>query len=76
MNSSVVPGPAAQSFLPLREMPKHFSLASSALAAGAAASPALADDHGRWHHDDAQGDRAQTQADHQQAHEARQEARS
>jgi hypothetical protein len=48
----------------------------SILLAGAAASPALAQDHGRWHHDDAQGDRAQAQADHQQPREARQDARS
>jgi hypothetical protein len=44
----------------------------SILLASAAASPALAQDHGRWHNDSEQSDRAEARA---QAHEQRQEAR-
>jgi hypothetical protein len=41
----------------------------SILLAGAAATPALAQDHGRWHQEDAQGDRQQTREERQQARE-------
>lgn len=43
----------------------------SILLASAAASPALAQDHGRWHNDEAKGDRAQAREERQQAHEQR-----
>jgi hypothetical protein len=41
----------------------------SILLAGVAATPALAQDHGRWHQEDAQGDRQQTREERQQARE-------
>jgi Ni/Co efflux regulator RcnB len=45
------------------------------LLAGAAASPALAQDHGRWHHDEAQSNNRESHEDRSQAHEQRQEVR-
>jgi hypothetical protein len=51
----------------------------SILLAGAAASPALAQDrgdgHGRWHHDQSQSDNSQAQENRAQAREERQQAR-
>jgi hypothetical protein len=47
----------------------------SILLAGAAASPALAQDHGRWHHDQEQSDNQPKREEHQQAREERQQAR-
>jgi Ni/Co efflux regulator RcnB len=47
----------------------------SILLAGAAASPALAQDHGRWHNDQSQSDRQQTKEERSQAREERQQAR-
>lgn len=48
----------------------------SLLMAGAAASPAIAQDHGRWQQDEAQGDRQQAREERQQAREERQQARA
>jgi Ni/Co efflux regulator RcnB len=50
----------------------------SILLASAAASPALAQDqdHGRWHHDEAQGDRAQAREERSQVREQAREERS
>jgi Ni/Co efflux regulator RcnB len=45
------------------------------LLAGAAASPALAQDHGRWHHDEAQSNNRESHEDRSQTHEQRQEVR-
>ena len=45
------------------------------LLASAAASPALAQDHGRWHHDEAQSDSHQSHEDRSQAREERSQAR-
>jgi len=47
----------------------------SILLASAAASPALAQDHGRWHNDEAQGDRAQAHEERQQQREQAREQR-
>lgn len=47
----------------------------SILLAGAAASPALAQDHGRWHRDEAQSDSQQSHEDRGQPREQRQEVR-
>ena len=47
----------------------------SILLAGAAASPALAQDQGRWHHDDAQSSNQQAREERSQAREQRQEMR-
>jgi hypothetical protein len=47
----------------------------SILLAGAAASPALAQDQGRWHHDEAQSNNQQSREDRSQAREQRQEVR-
>ena len=47
----------------------------SLLLAGAAASPALAQDHGRWHQDEAQSNNQQSHDDRSQAREQRQEMR-
>jgi Ni/Co efflux regulator RcnB len=46
----------------------------SILLASAAASPALAQDHGRWHHDDSSSDATPTHEERQQAREQRQAA--
>ncbi len=48
----------------------------SILLASAAASPALAQDHGRWHKEEAQGDRAQTHEERQQQREQAREQRA
>lgn len=47
----------------------------SILLAGAAASPALAQDHGRWHQDEAQSDNQKPHEDRSEAREQRQEMR-
>jgi hypothetical protein len=47
----------------------------SILLAGAAASPALAQDHGRWHRDQQQNDNSQAKEERAQAREDRQQAR-
>jgi hypothetical protein len=52
------------------------TLLISILLASAAASPALAQDRGRWHHDQQQSDNSQNQEERQQAREARQQARA
>jgi Ni/Co efflux regulator RcnB len=46
----------------------------SILLAGAAASPALAQDNGRWHHDQRESDQGEAREQRQQAHQERQQA--